>query len=101
MDGIHRVPLDVDLRELDRRIVLCYTGEPHNSGTNNWEITKKHIDGDPHVFDCFERIRDTAAAMRDGAGARRLGRHRPRHRRGVGEPQAAGARRDHAASSRT
>jgi D-glycero-alpha-D-manno-heptose-7-phosphate kinase len=64
VDGIHRVPLDVDLRELNRRIVLCYTGEPHFSGTNNWEITKKHIDGDQHVFDCFERIRDTAAAMR-------------------------------------
>jgi D-glycero-alpha-D-manno-heptose-7-phosphate kinase len=65
VDGIHRVPLDVDLRELGGRIVLCYTGEPRNSGTNNWEITKKHIDGDPHVFDCFERIRDTAAAMRE------------------------------------
>jgi D-glycero-alpha-D-manno-heptose-7-phosphate kinase len=64
VDGIHRVPLDVDLKELNRRIVLCYTGEPHFSGTNNWEITKKHIDGDTHVFDCFERIRDTAAAMR-------------------------------------
>ena len=45
--------------------MLCYTGEPRNSGTNNWEITKKHIDGDRHVFDCFERIRDTAGAMRD------------------------------------
>ncbi len=55
----------MDLRELGRRIVLCYTGEPRNSGTNNWEITKKHIDGDVHVFDCFERIRDTAAAMRE------------------------------------
>jgi D-glycero-alpha-D-manno-heptose-7-phosphate kinase len=64
VDGIHRVPLDVDLRELNRRIVLCYTGEPHFSGTNNWEITKRHIDGDSHIFDCFERIRDTAAAMR-------------------------------------
>ena len=59
-----RVPLDVDPRELRRRLVLCYTGEPRNSGTNNWDITKRHIDGDRHVFDCFERIRDTAAAMR-------------------------------------
>jgi D-glycero-alpha-D-manno-heptose-7-phosphate kinase len=64
VDGIKRVPLDIDAAELEQRIVLCYTGEPRNSGTNNWEITKKHIDGDPHVFDCFERIRDTAAAMR-------------------------------------
>jgi D-glycero-alpha-D-manno-heptose-7-phosphate kinase len=63
-DGIHRVPLAVDLTELERRITLCYTGEPRNSGTNNWEITKRHIDGDRHVFDCFERIRDTAAVMR-------------------------------------
>jgi len=65
VDGVRRVPLDVDLKELQRRIVLCYTGEPRNSGTNNWEITKKHIDGDRHIFDCFERIRDTAAAMRE------------------------------------
>jgi D-glycero-alpha-D-manno-heptose-7-phosphate kinase len=63
-DGVRRVPLDIDLAELHHRIVLCYTGEPHNSGTNNWEITKRHIDGDPHVFDCFERIRDTAVVMR-------------------------------------
>ena len=59
-----RVALDVDPGELQRRLVLCYTGEPRNSGTNNWEITKRHIDGDRHIFDCFERIRDTAAAMR-------------------------------------
>jgi D-glycero-alpha-D-manno-heptose-7-phosphate kinase len=63
-DGIHRVGLDVDPGELERRIVLAYTGAPRKSGTNNWEITKRHIDGDRHIFDCFERIRDTAAAMR-------------------------------------
>jgi D-glycero-alpha-D-manno-heptose-7-phosphate kinase len=62
--GLGRVPLDIDPHELQRRIVLCYTGAPRNSGTNNWEIMKRHIDGDAHVFDCFERIRDTAAGMR-------------------------------------
>jgi len=65
VDGITRVPLDIDYAGLEQRIVLCYTGEPRNSGTNNWEITKKHIDGDQYVFDCFERIRDTAATMRE------------------------------------
>lgn len=69
VDGIRRVPLPVDLPELEQRIVLCYTGEPRNSGTNNWEITKKHIDGDRFVFDCFERIRDTAAVMREALSA--------------------------------
>lgn len=63
-DGANRVPLDVDPHELERRVVLAYTGEPRQSGTNNWEIFKRHIDGDRHVFDCFERIRDTAARMR-------------------------------------
>ena len=62
--GAKRVALDVDASELERRIVLAYTGAPRNSGTNNWEIVKRHIDGDQHIFECFERIRDTAAAMR-------------------------------------
>jgi D-glycero-alpha-D-manno-heptose-7-phosphate kinase len=64
VDGIRRVALDVDPTELERRIVLAYTGAPRNSGTNNWEITKQHLDGNRHVFDSFERIRDTAVAMR-------------------------------------
>ena len=63
--GVARVPIEVDVRELERRMVLAYTGVPRNSGTNNWEITRRHIDGDRGVFDCFERIRDTAVAMRE------------------------------------
>lgn len=66
--GVHgatRVALDVDPRELERRIVLCYTGAPRDSGTNNWDIMKRHIEGDRQVFDCFERIRDTAAGLRE------------------------------------
>lgn len=62
--GLRRVALAIDPQELERRIVLCYTGAPRNSGTNNWDVMKRHIDGDRDVFDCFERIRDTAASMR-------------------------------------
>jgi len=64
VDGIRRVSIDLDPRELERRLVLAYTGAPRNSGTNNWEITKRHLDGDRNIFDGFERIRDTAVAMR-------------------------------------
>ena len=60
-------------RSSKSRIVLAYTGAPRNSGTNNWEITKRHLDGDAHVFDCFERIRDTAVAMRAALEARTTG----------------------------
>ncbi|MBK9155874.1 MAG: GHMP kinase [Chloracidobacterium sp.] len=63
-DGIHREKLDLDLGTLQGRTVVVYTGEPRNSGTNNWEITKRHIDGDRELFDLFEAIRDTAAGLR-------------------------------------
>jgi D-glycero-alpha-D-manno-heptose-7-phosphate kinase len=65
VDGVRRVPLPVDPRALEARIVLAYTGASRNSGINNWEVTKRHIDGDRSVFDRFERIRDIAVAMRD------------------------------------
>ncbi len=70
VDGVRRVPLNVDPSDLERRLVLCYTGQPRDSGRNNWDIMKKHIDGDRRVFDCFERIRDTAVAMRHAMARR-------------------------------
>jgi D-glycero-alpha-D-manno-heptose-7-phosphate kinase len=63
-DGIRREPLDVDVATLQERIVVIYTGEPRNSGTNNWEITKRHIDGDKELFEVFEGIRDTSLYLR-------------------------------------
>lgn len=62
--GAVRVPLDVDPAELEQRLVLCYTGEPRQSGTNNWEIMKRHIDGDARVRDCMDAIGRAASAMR-------------------------------------
>ena len=64
-DGVKRVAIDIDPEELQRRIVLAYTGAPHFSGTNNWEIMKRHIDGDQHVFDCFDRIVEAAGGVRN------------------------------------
>jgi D-glycero-alpha-D-manno-heptose-7-phosphate kinase len=64
-DGIEREELKIDEEMLERRIAICYTGEPRLSGTNNWEITKNHIDGDPELFQLFEGIRDSALRMRE------------------------------------
>lgn len=64
-DGMSREALDVDAKTLEARFVVLYTGEPRNSGTNNWEITKRHIDGDKELFDIFEGIRDSAVELRD------------------------------------
>ena len=64
VDGIRRVPLGVDPDELQRRVVLAYTNASRNSGINNWDMTKRHIDGDREVQGRFARIRDVAVAMR-------------------------------------
>jgi D-glycero-alpha-D-manno-heptose-7-phosphate kinase len=62
--GIEREALSVDEKTLERRIAICYTGEPRLSGTNNWEIFKTHIDGDPTLFELFDGIRDSSLSMR-------------------------------------
>lgn len=62
--GIEREALKIDQGKLENRLVICYTGEPRLSGTNNWEIFKRHIDGDPELFELFDGIRDSALRMR-------------------------------------
>ena len=62
---MEREALDVNMEELERRIAICYTGEPRLSGINNWEIYKRHIDGDADLFELFEGIRDSARNMRE------------------------------------
>ena len=62
--GIELEALLVETNELENRIAICYAGEPHFSGTNNWELTKRHIDGDKELFTFFEGIRDTSLEMR-------------------------------------
>jgi D-glycero-alpha-D-manno-heptose-7-phosphate kinase len=64
-DKVERDALAVDPAELERRIAICYTGEPRLSGINNWEVFKRHIDGEPEMFEMFEGIRDSARRMRE------------------------------------
>ncbi len=70
--GVRRVPVRVDLDDFNQRIVLAYTGEPRNSGINNWEVTKAHIDGDRRVRRNFDQITAIARAMRAARRESRL-----------------------------
>lgn len=85
--GLIRRAIDVDLDDLNERIVLAYTGEPRNSGINNWEVTKAHINGDKTVRRNFDRIAEIAYGMRqameraDWDGVGRLLRAEWSHRR--------------------
>jgi len=62
--GVSREALDVDAGELDRRIVLCYTGEPRQSAINNWEVFQAQINGDKRVHKNLEVISIIAKQVR-------------------------------------
>jgi D-glycero-alpha-D-manno-heptose-7-phosphate kinase len=85
--GIQRSAIPVDSAEFNSRVVLAYTGEPRNSGINNWEVMKAHINGDRKVHRNFDQIAAIAGAMKsalekaDWQEAGRLLREEWQHRR--------------------
>jgi D-glycero-alpha-D-manno-heptose-7-phosphate kinase len=62
-DGVRREGISVDPEEIERRFVLVYTGAPRQSGINNWEVFKAHINGDRKVQKNFDRITEIAQGM--------------------------------------
>lgn len=62
-DGIHREAVPIAVEEIESRFVLAYTGAPRQSGINNWEVFKAHINGDKRVFRNLERIGGIARDM--------------------------------------
>lgn len=70
VEGVIREALETDLEQLEARVALCYTHAPRNSGVTNWSMFKSHIDGDPVIFQKFDRIRDTALKMADALAAK-------------------------------
>jgi D-glycero-alpha-D-manno-heptose-7-phosphate kinase len=66
--GITRTALPIDCAELNDRFVLAYTGAPRNSGINNWEVMKGHIDADKSIHRNFDHIASIAVAMRHAVG---------------------------------
>ena len=62
--GIVRSAIPIDPAELNERFLLAYTGVPRNSGINNWEVMKRHIDSDRAVHRNFEKIASIANSLR-------------------------------------
>jgi D-glycero-alpha-D-manno-heptose-7-phosphate kinase len=63
VDGIRWERIPVSLDEMNQRFVLFYTGAPRQSGINNWEVFKQHINGDAGVIRNFSEISAIAQAM--------------------------------------
>lgn len=64
IEGVKAERVNMDYKELEKRITLCYSGSSRNSGINNWEIFKGHIDGDKKIFRNLESIKKTADKMK-------------------------------------
>ena len=63
--GVRREKLPIFVSDLEKRFVLCYTGQPRDSAINNWEVMKSHIDGDEQVRRNFDKITTIANQMRE------------------------------------
>ena len=57
----HEIPLPIE--RLAEHMLLHYTGVAHFSGTNNWEMYKRQIDGKRKVQKGFSRIVQSAIEM--------------------------------------
>jgi D-glycero-alpha-D-manno-heptose-7-phosphate kinase len=68
--GVRREPLALDEADWNRRFVLCYTGKPRQSGINNWEVMKAHLEGDRRLRRNFDRLAEIARGMRTALLAR-------------------------------
>ena len=62
--GERRIEINVNLDELERRLVVCYTGKPRQSAINNWGVFKAHIDNKGAVQSNLEKISQIAQKMR-------------------------------------
>ncbi|MGA7615199.1 MAG: hypothetical protein WBX15_08455 [Thermoanaerobaculia bacterium] len=64
-----RHPIALPLPDLAQRLLIYYSGVAHFSGTNNWEIYKRHLDGDPRVFEGLRAIAESATSLEEALAA--------------------------------
>lgn len=69
--GVLREEIAIDLDRLSQRLILIFSGQQRNSGINNWDVMKRHIDGDKRIYQAFEGIVGAANRL---ASALRAGR---------------------------
>jgi len=62
-DGVKREPLPDVSDWLGSRLILCYTGAPHQSGIHNWDIYRRAVDRDAGTCRALEQIAAAAADM--------------------------------------
>jgi len=64
--GCRREPLllnEEEMRELEGRLILSFTGAPRFSGATNWNMIRNYIEDNPGTVAGMKRIKETALAM--------------------------------------
>ncbi len=51
---VESLPFSAD--EVNKKLGLVYTGKPHHSGINNWQVIKKAVEKDPQTLKCLNDI---------------------------------------------
>lgn len=54
---------------MDENFLLVYTGKPHHSGMNNWQVLKDTIDGKPSTWRALTDLKLVASNLRDTVNA--------------------------------
>lgn len=67
LNAIHYTPagarlerLEADLTELNKRLSIVYTGQPHHSGINNWSVLKAAMDQDAKTLEMLTELKRIA-----------------------------------------
>lgn len=53
-------PLEVDLEQLERQLLVAYSGKSHVSGRANWGVYRRRLEGDADTIARFDRIAQIA-----------------------------------------
>jgi D-glycero-alpha-D-manno-heptose-7-phosphate kinase len=68
--SVHPIPLDAGFAaELERRMLLCYTGASHFSGDTIGRVMRAYERGEPAVAGALEGLRGVAERMAEALGA--------------------------------
>jgi D-glycero-alpha-D-manno-heptose-7-phosphate kinase len=67
---VSRHPIGYSIADLSRHMIIHYSDVSHFSGTNNWEIYRRQIEGDKEVHDGLETIAQLSLQMERALEAR-------------------------------
>jgi D-glycero-alpha-D-manno-heptose-7-phosphate kinase len=70
LNAIHYTPRGAELKTMktdadfwNKRLSLVYTGQPHHSGLNNWQVIKAALNEEEHTLQALRDIRDVSNDM--------------------------------------